>query len=87
MPKYPHFSFPALAGCDLCKSLGEDTFFRQAKKPADVLICICIVYFIDISGFGTNVIHLAHRFFLQYVVNLSKIMTSTDEVMQISVKP
>ncbi len=33
------------------------------------------------------VIHLAHRFFLQYVVNLSKIVTSADEVMQISVKP
>ena len=33
------------------------------------------------------VIHLAQRFLLQYVVNLSKIVTSTDEVMHISVKP
>ena len=33
------------------------------------------------------VIQLVHRFFLQYVVDLSKIITSADEMMQISVKP
>ena len=48
------FSITALMRCSLCKSLGEDTLFRKAKKPVDVLICICIVYFSDISGYGTK---------------------------------
>ncbi len=51
-----------------------------------VVICNEILMIVG-SDYGTYVIHLAHRFFLQYVVNLSKIMTSADEVMQISVKP
>ncbi len=48
------FSIPALARCNVRRSLEEDTLFRQAKKPVDVLICICIVYFIDISVNGTQ---------------------------------
>jgi hypothetical protein len=56
------------------------------KTAQEVLITIIMVNFSLISGYGTYVIHLDRRFFLQYVVNLSKIMTSADEVMQISVK-
>ena len=47
------------------------------------MITIRIVDFSLISQYGTYIIHLAHHFFLQYVVNLSKIMTSADDVMQI----
>jgi len=45
------------------------------------MITIRIVKFVWISQYGTYVIHLAHRFFLQYVVHLSEIVTSADEMM------
>jgi hypothetical protein len=38
-------------------------------------------------NYGTNVIRLAHRFLLQYVVPVNKIVTSANEVMQFSVMP
>ena len=38
------------------------------KNAQRVMINITIVKFPVISGYGTYVIHLAHRFFLQYIV-------------------
>jgi hypothetical protein len=40
------------------------------------MITIRIVKFVWISQYGTNVIHQAHRFFIQYVVLFNKIVTS-----------
>jgi hypothetical protein len=62
------FSIPALARCNVRSSLGDDTLFRQAKKPVDVLIFICIVYFIDISGYGTYTIKIDRHRSQQYIV-------------------
>ena len=48
------FSFPALARCNVRRSLEEDTLFRQAKKSVDVLTAICNLYFIGSKDFGKN---------------------------------
>jgi hypothetical protein len=40
----------------------------EKKKTVDVLICICIVYFIDISGYGTKSIHFDYSSQPQNVV-------------------
>ena len=48
------FSIPALANCNVRRSLEEDTVFRQAKKPVDVLTTICNLYFIGSKDIGKN---------------------------------
>jgi len=53
----------------------------------EVMITVTNLYFCDIEGYGTNVIHLAHPFLLQYVVLVSEIVTSANEAMRISIKP
>ncbi len=58
---------------------------KMAFSTVSVVICNEILMIVG-SDYGTYVIHLAHRFLLQYVVSVNKIVTSAHEVIQISVK-